>query len=82
MRLEERLRAYRKRFEATVPEGALEIMHRATEDLRRSGMVERAAKVGDLAPDFSLRNPYGKGVRLADLLACGPVVLNFYRGKW
>jgi peroxiredoxin Q/BCP len=34
-----------------------------------------AAQVGQKAPDFSLQGPDGKTVRLADLLARGPVVL-------
>ena len=58
------------------------IMEKATSDLIRSGIVERAKKIGDQAPDFSLPDAGGELVRLADLLARGPVVVTFYRGTW
>jgi hypothetical protein len=82
MRLPEQLDAYRKSFEAQAPKNVLEIMHRATEDLRNSGILERAVKVGERAPDFSLRNTRGQAVTLRQLLSKGPVVLGFYRGRW
>lgn len=41
-----------------------------------------ALGVGDKAPDFTLPDATGATVRLADLLAEGPVVVNFYRGGW
>lgn len=82
MRLQERLDAHRKSFEAQAPKDVLEIMHRATEDLRNSGTLERAVKVGDRAPDFSLRNTRGQEVTLRQLLSKGPLVLSFYRGRW
>jgi thioredoxin-dependent peroxiredoxin len=34
-----------------------------------------ALQVGDKAPDFTLTGPDGKPVKLADLLAKGPVVV-------
>ena len=37
--------------------------------------VAGALQVGDKAPDFTLNNPDGKPVKLADLTAKGPVVL-------
>lgn len=41
-----------------------------------------ALEVGQKAPDFTLPNAAGQPVRLADLVARGPVVLSFYRGRW
>jgi hypothetical protein len=82
MRLQEQLDAYRKSFEAQAPKDVLEIMHRATDGLRNSGILERAVKVGERAPDFSLRNTRGQEVTLRQLLSKGPVVLSFYRGRW
>ena len=58
------------------------VMANATEDLIRSGIVERARKIGDQAPDFTLPDATGEPVRLADLLGRGPVVVTFYRGTW
>jgi hypothetical protein len=57
-------------------------MHRATDDLIASGQAERAVKVGDTAPSFSLPDQDGKTITLAELLTNGPVVLTFYRGAW
>ncbi len=45
-------------------------------------MPNPGLKVGDKAPDFSLKNAFGKEVRLYDEIKKGPVILTFYRGAW
>jgi len=50
--------------------------------LRGSGVGEAAIRVGDVAPDFVLRNGHGQQFSLAELRARGPVVLDFFRGGW
>jgi hypothetical protein len=82
MKLQERLDAFKKSFEAKAPKDVLDTMHRATEDLRNPGILERTVKVGDKAPVFSLRNTNGQGVTLTQLISRGLVVLSFYRGRW
>jgi hypothetical protein len=82
MALQQKLDALKKGFEAQAPKEVVEIMHRATEDLKKSGILESTVKVGDRAPDFSLKNGDGEEFSLKDLLSRGPVVLSFYRGKW
>jgi hypothetical protein len=87
MTLQQRLDAFKATFESgappyNAPRAAIDTMHRATEDLRRSRLAERALKVGDLAPAFELTNQDGKLVRSADLLADGPLVVTFFRGHW
>lgn len=82
MKLQEKLDAYRRGFLKKAPEDVVKIMHRATEDLINSGILDTAVTVGDPAPNFSLENIDGKMIRLADVLKSGPVVLGFYRGKW
>jgi peroxiredoxin len=57
-------------------------MHRATEELRASGIMDRVIRVGDKLPAFALPNSYGQEVRSAEVLAKGPLVLTFYRGAW
>ena len=57
-------------------------MQRATADLIASGQAERARKVGDKFPDFTLSDPDGQPVRGKDLLLQGPLVVSFYRGVW
>jgi len=82
MTLQLRLTAFRARYEAKAPHDALEIMHRATDDLRRSGILERVVQPGHPAPDFMLPDTDGRLVSTRDLRAHGPVVVTFYRGKW
>lgn len=82
MSLQEKLNAYKQGMAEKAPKEALEIMHRATEDLRNSNILEGVIKVGVAAPDFALQNSEEKRVQLKDLLADGPLVLSFYRGKW
>ena len=58
------------------------MMDRATDELARSGIVDRSLKVGETMPAFALPNATGRTVRSADLLAHGPLVVSFYRGGW
>ena len=82
MSLQEKLDAFKKGMAKQAPKEALEIMHRATVNLQNSGIMEGVVKVGDTAPDFELQNAAGKLIGLKDILAEGPLVLCFYRGKW
>lgn len=82
MSLEEKLAAVRAGAATRIPPERQAIMHRATEDLRRSGIMDRIVKVGDRAPGFELTDYDGRRVASADLLAAGPMVLSFFRGSW
>lgn len=57
------------------------VMDQAAQDLA-AAMPDPGIPVGETAPGFALTNARGETVRLADLLAEGPVVLTFYRGAW
>ena len=82
MSLQERLDAMREASKARIPAETRAIMERSIDDLRASGIMARVARAGQTAPDFTLPNAGGQPVRLADLVARGPVVLSFYRGRW
>jgi hypothetical protein len=82
MSLEERLAAIREMAKTRIPAEANAVMHKAIEDLRASGIMERIAKIGSRAPDFTLPNAAGQAVSLAGSRARGPVVVSFYRGRW
>ena len=56
MSLQKKLDAYKEGMVKKAPKEALEIMHRATEDLRSSTIMEGVIKAGDPAPDFELQN--------------------------
>lgn len=60
----------------------LAIGERAIQELFASGIENRLLSVGSQAPGFSLPDFSGKMVRSADLLALGPLVINFFRGRW
>ena len=57
MKLREKLDAFRKNFKKQVLPKALKIIHRATDDLRNSDIMDRAVKVGDKEPDSTLKTP-------------------------
>jgi hypothetical protein len=80
--LAEQLTNSRKNFEAKAPPGVVETMHRATEELRGSGILDRVLKKGDRAPEFTLPDAHGTIVSSAELLSKGPLVVSFFRGKW
>ena len=80
--LQERLDAMREASKARIPAEARAVMQRNIDELRASGIMERVARVGQAAPDFTLPNTSGQPIHLADLLRRGPVVLSFYRGRW
>ncbi|MFT5662499.1 MAG: peroxiredoxin [Sulfurimonas sp.] len=58
-----------------------EVMNQAGLSLAKS-LPDPGIKVGKKAPNFSLKNAFGKEVNLEDELKKGPVVLVFYRGAW
>ncbi len=82
MSLEERLAAIREMAKTRQPPEVRAVMQQATEDLRTSGIMDRVAKVGAPAPDFTLPNQAGQPVSLAALRVRAPIVLSFYRGRW
>jgi cytochrome oxidase Cu insertion factor (SCO1/SenC/PrrC family) len=82
MSLEDKLAATRAAGAGRIPADRQAIMHRATEDLRKSGILDRIVAVGGRAPDFELANHDGRRVSSTELLAGGPMVLSFFRGSW
>ena len=87
MTLQEKLADFKAQFESSgppynAPKALIEIFHRATEELRRSGLAERALKTGHRAPAFTLKNQDGNSISSAEFLAKGPLVITFFRGQW
>lgn len=85
--LQSRLDEFKQAFESGAPPynatpEAIEKMHRATAELKASGIEHRALKTGDYAPEFSLFNQDHVQVSAADLLREGPLVVSFFRGHW
>lgn len=82
MSLAEKLAAARTMVAGRIPPERQIIMERATEDLRKSGILDRIAPVGNCAPSFELANHDGRRVSSTDLLGGGPMVVSFFRGSW
>jgi peroxiredoxin len=55
---------------------------RAVAELFASGIEEKILPIGATAPEFALNDASGHIVRSADLLALGPLVIKFFRGRW
>ena len=87
MSLKEKLAAFKAQFQSgkppfdRVPAEVHAVMKRGTDELIASGAAARVRRSGP-APLFELADADGATVRLADLLARGPVILSFYRGAW
>ncbi len=60
----------------------LAIGEQAVADLFASGIEEQILAAGATAPEFALPDASGRMVRSSDLLALGPLVINFFRGRW
>lgn len=82
MSLQTELDQFKAEFLATFPAEKAAIMARADEEVARTGIEERALKVGDKAPAFTLPDATGTPVSLAQLLKKGPAIVVFYRGGW
>ena len=85
--LQSRLDEFKKNFDSgappyNAPREAIETMHRATAELKASGIEDRVLKVGDRAPEFTLFNQDHAEVSSANLLRQGPLVVSFFRGHW
>ncbi len=85
--LKDRLEEFKRTFESGAPPYSatpeiVATMHRATAELKASGIEGRALKIGDRAPDFALFNQDHAEVSSKDLLRQGPMVVSFFRGHW
>ena len=67
---------------ALVPAERMAVGERAVQELLASGIEKKALPVGAQAPEFTLENSAGRPVRSSDLLALGPLVVKFFRGRW
>ena len=82
MTLAERLDTIRQGADKRIPPDKRAIMHRATDDLRASGILSAVIKVGDPLPPFALKNAFGQEIGSSELLANGKLVLTVFRGSW
>ena len=68
---------------ALVQADRLAVSEQASEELFATGIEDRILRVGAPMPPFTLPDALtGKPVCSADLLALGPLVVKFFRGRW
>ena len=68
---------------ALVQAERLAVSEQQTAELFATGIEDRILRAGTKAPEFTLPDALtGKRVSSADLLAMGPLVIKFFRGRW
>lgn len=80
--LQDQLDEITTRTRTLVQPERLAIGERSIEELFATGIEQRILPVGATAPEFALPDFSGKLVRSSDLLALGPLIVNFFRGRW
>jgi len=82
MNLREELKELHTRFLEGASEDVIVILNKSAEKLAEKRIKDKALKVGDTMPVFSLKNAVGETVDSTELLEEGPLVITFYRGGW
>ncbi len=54
----------------------------SNEEVDQNQNVPEGLMVGDMAPDFTVRDIYGQNISLKQALRDGPLILVFYKGSW
>jgi hypothetical protein len=82
MTLNDTLQEMKRKSLSRIPSEAAEVMARTTEQLKLSGIVDKALGKNDKAPSFELQDWQGNSHNSTRLLGQGPLILHFYRGSW
>ena len=69
-------------FKNAAPPEVFSAFTTAIKDFEVSFQRESTIKVGDTLPEFRLSDAVGNEVCSSDLIAKGPILINFYRGEW
>jgi len=82
MSLKHDIQTMQQQMLPSISQDTLSSMQQATQDLIDSNLASKAQQVGQEAPNFNLCNTKGEVFTLKEQLKHGPVVINFYRGRW
>jgi len=81
--LQDQLDAITARTRSLVQPDRLAISEGLGAELFATGIEDRVIALGAKAPEFTLQDSQtGKPIHSSDLLALGPVVVKFFRGRW
>src|ERR1700742_4327245 len=81
-RLQDQLDEITSNTRTLVQPERLAISEQAVADLFASGIEQQILPVGSKAPEFALPDASGRLVRSPDLLALGPLIVDFFRRRW
>ncbi|MFP4070607.1 MAG: hypothetical protein ACLFTB_01030 [Desulfovibrionales bacterium] len=68
--------------DSSVGEDVKQALAQFGKHLKDLGLEENAVKQGEIMPAFSLPSADGGSVSLTEILARGPAVVVFFRGRW
>lgn len=80
--LKSKLEEKKTSFELKANDNTKRAYKEGLESVEHSGVTSKAMKVGDKAPNFTLKNAIGEPIALYDYLKKGKVILTWYRGGW
>ncbi len=80
--LQQQLDEITAKTRALVPPERLARTEENIRALQAAELASHALPIGRIAPNFSLAGASGKVIRSEDLLALGPLVVKFFRGRW
>ena len=82
MKLNEKLQLIQKEMAQNIPVDILNAFGQSLQELIEQNLEDRALKVGDIAPDFTLPDAEGLPLSLYDTLQHNAVIISFFRGNW
>lgn len=82
IKLNEKLQLIQKEMAQNIPVDILNAFGQSLQELIEQNLEDRALKVGDIAPDFTLPDAEGLPVSLYDTLQYNAVIISFFRGNW
>ncbi|ATN06515.1 peroxiredoxin-like family protein [Chryseobacterium indologenes] len=65
-----------------LPQEVLEAFEQSIEEIKTKNIEEISIRTGDLMPEFSLPNVFGRTIHSKDILKNGKMIMAFYRGSW
>ncbi|NLR92845.1 peroxiredoxin-like family protein [Flammeovirga agarivorans] len=69
-------------FNAKADDQTKKVYQEGLDAIEESGITSSAKNIGDIAPNFTLKNAVGENVSLSSYLEKGAVILTWYRGGW
>ena len=81
-KLNDKLQLIQKEMAQNIPVDILNAFGQSLHELIEQNLEDRALKVGDIAPDFTLPDAEGLPVSIYDTLQHNAVIISFFRGNW